>query len=115
MQDGQHSDSLSNTLNKEMIAYVRALLDEDQCYTVSNIHWKMADKYLNVVSRSTVHRVLLEALQLRKVSARWVSRELTKIHQNKQMGAALNLLTHYHIDGLNFFDQIIIGDKTLYF
>lgn len=42
-----------DVLNKKPIACVHALLDKDRRYTVFDIHWKMTDKYLNVVSRST--------------------------------------------------------------
>lgn len=72
----------------------------------------MAARFLIHVGRATIHRILSEQLELSKVSARWVPRNLTDEHRQKRMGAALEMLTRYNQGGEEFLDRIVTGDET---
>lgn len=72
----------------------------------------MALEFLTEASRTTVHRVLTQHLNLRKVSARWVPRDLSETHRSNRMAAALDFLTRYEADGAKFLNRIVTGDET---
>lgn len=110
--DEPRSGRPSDSLNEDTIACVRTLLDEDRRYTVSDIQSQMAERFLNVTSRTTIHRALTEVLEMSKVSARWVPRELSDEHRKNRMGAALELLTRYNEQGDDFLNRIVTGDES---
>ncbi len=67
---------------------------------------------MNEVSHSTIWRIIRDDLNLRKVAAQWVHRSLTDKLKVERMEAAINFLQHYSIEGEDFLDHIITGDKT---
>ncbi|GFQ90770.1 histone-lysine N-methyltransferase SETMAR [Trichonephila clavata] len=52
-------------------------------------------------------------LGYRKFCARWVPKMLTEIHKTSPMGADLEFLSRYHMDGEDFLNRIVTGDETL--
>ncbi len=80
MKDVPRPGRPRNLFNDNTTACVRTLLDEDCRYTLTDIHRKMVTHFLNDASRSTVYRVLTEALEMKKVCATWVPRKLFDIH-----------------------------------
>ncbi|XP_039602163.1 histone-lysine N-methyltransferase SETMAR-like [Polypterus senegalus] len=67
------------------------------------------------VSRSTIHRILTEKLQYRKVCARWVPRMLIEHHKWQRVDSSCEFLCHYANEKDNFLDSIVTGDKTWVF
>lgn len=47
----------------------------------------MKFQVLRVTSRTTIYRALTDVLELSKVSARWVPRQLTDEHKKKSYGS----------------------------
>ena len=103
----------STAVNDETVNIVRALLAEDRRYTITDMHHKIATEYPFVsCSRFSIHGILTELLEMTKVCARWVPRQLTSDHKKNRMGAALQLLTLYNEEGEAFFDRVVTGDET---
>lgn len=49
---------------------------------------------------------------MRKVSARWVPRELSEEHQKTRMATSLEILQRYENDGEAFLERIVTGDES---
>jgi len=53
-----------------------------------------------------------ESLGHRKVSSRWVPRQLTEDHKKNRMGASLAHPLRFNDHGEDFLEQIITGDEN---
>ncbi|KAJ9578724.1 hypothetical protein L9F63_005086 [Diploptera punctata] len=70
----------------------------------SEIHWDMCGVYGDdCMDRSNVFR---------KVSARWVPKNLTDDHKGQRMMASLDHLTRYTAQGHDFLEGIVTGDES---
>ncbi len=75
--DEQQTGCLRDLINDETIACVRTLLVEVCRFRISDIHWEMVERYLMQTNCSTTFHILTKKWEMRKMSARWVSRMLT--------------------------------------
>ncbi|GFQ98439.1 histone-lysine N-methyltransferase SETMAR [Trichonephila clavata] len=65
------------------------------------------------ISHERAQNIIHDILRYRKVSARWVPRQLTSTHQEQRMAVSLEHLVRYHEDGNDFFlFQIVTGDES---
>ncbi len=81
-------------INDETVNIVRTLLETDKSLMLDDLFHKLLTEYTYVTcSCSSIHIILWDQLEMRKVSARWVSRQLTEIHLNQHHTAALTFLT----------------------
>ena len=64
------------------------------------------------ISRGSVHKVVSDHLQFRKVSARWVPRQLKPEHQATRMSMSLDNLQRYNEEGVEMLERIVTGDET---
>ena len=60
---------------------------------------------ISKIFRSLLHKIVTEHILFRKLSARWVPKQLTPEHKAKRMESALELLQRYYDDG-EFLDRI---------
>ncbi len=101
-----------NSFNDDTIAYIHIFLDKDDWYTVTDFHCEMVTYFLNNASHSQVYGVLIEALEIRKVCAAWVPKELSNVHRSNHMASALELLTWYECEGFNFLKHTVTRDES---
>ncbi|GFQ66084.1 histone-lysine N-methyltransferase SETMAR [Trichonephila clavata] len=64
------------------------------------------------ISHERAQNIIHDILRYRKVSARWVPRQLTSTHQEQRMVVSLEHLVRYHEDGSDFLFRIVTGDET---
>lgn len=64
------------------------------------------------ISHERAQNIIHDILRYRKVSARWVPRQLTSTHQEQRMAVSLEHLVCYHEDGNDFLFRIVTGDET---
>ncbi|KAG5323711.1 SETMR methyltransferase, partial [Pseudoatta argentina] len=64
------------------------------------------------ISRSLLHETITETLGYRKLSARWVPKQLTGQHKLNQVEAGQEFLRRYKLHGDEFFRSIVTGDET---
>ena len=64
------------------------------------------------VSKTTIHEVVTEKLEYRKLCARWVHKMLTDDHKTKRMVSVLTFLERYTKEGDDFVDCIVTGEET---
>ncbi|GFR06800.1 histone-lysine N-methyltransferase SETMAR [Trichonephila clavata] len=64
------------------------------------------------ISHERAQNIIHDILRYRKVSARWVPRQLTSTHQEQCMAVSLEHLVRYHEDGNDFLFRIVTGDET---
>jgi len=103
----------STSVNEETIGLVRHLLATDRRLTLTDLHHQMAKHYSYLpCSRTSIFRILRGELEMTKVSARWVPRDLTDDHRQNRMGAALEILGRYAEKGDKFLQQIVTGDES---
>lgn len=55
-------------------------------HNVTEMQKQLATRYLNEVGRSTVHPVLIDVSEMRKMRVRWVRRQLTDVHKENRLG-----------------------------
>ncbi len=99
------NDSMSVFKN---IQQVRDLLEEDRRCSIVELCSRL---HSPDCSKTSVWRSVYEVPGLRKLSCRWVLRILTETHTTDHLGAALNFLTAYHLEGEGLLDRIIMGGE----
>src|SRR5258705_4831873 len=88
------------------IAAVDAIIQADRRVHVRDIALQLD------ISTGSVHQIIHRSLQYRKVSARWVPRQLTEAHKATRMACSLQHLQRYEREGNTFLDNIITGDES---
>ncbi|KAG5316946.1 SETMR methyltransferase, partial [Pseudoatta argentina] len=63
------------------------------------------------ISRSLLHETITETLGYRKLSARWVPKQLTDQHKLNRVEAGQEFLRRYKLHGDEFLRSIVTGDK----
>ncbi len=113
LHDNERSGRPSEAVNFETVNIVRTLLAKDRRYTISDLHHKIATDYPYVTcSRTSIFTILTQELEMRKISARWVPRQLLPKHLDARFLSALEFLRLYKNSGNTFLDQIVTGDET---
>ncbi|PSN31921.1 hypothetical protein C0J52_28408 [Blattella germanica] len=64
------------------------------------------------ISYGAVYDIVHENLKFRKVSARWMPKNLTDDHKDQRMMASLDHLTRYTAQGHDFLEGIVTGDES---
>jgi len=64
------------------------------------------------LSVGTVNTIIHEHLHFRKVSARWVPRQLSTFDQHRRVEGCTELKECFHSEGQDFLDRIITCDET---
>ncbi len=94
---------LSNTVNDETVSIVRALLDADWHYTLDDLRHKLVTQYEYIFcSWMSIHTIIIEHLEMRKVSTCLVPHQLLETNWNHYTMAALPFLTQYELEGMVF-------------
>ncbi len=113
--DKDQSGRPSTTVNEETVNIVRAILnEEDRRNMLDDFHHNMAIQYsYDERCHTSIFNILTNELEMRKVCACRVPRELSDLHQKERIGTALEFLTMYREEGNALFDRIIMGDEML--
>ena len=64
------------------------------------------------ISHGFAQKTIHEILGYRKVSARWVPRELTEEHKRRRVEICQTLLNRYNNEGEEFLSRIVTGDES---
>lgn len=92
----------------ETVRKVEELVLEDRRLTLN----ELTEKLQEVCSRDSIHSILVNNLQYRKLSARWVPKMLTPEHKVKRVQCAQDFLASFEEEGEEFLDSIVTGDET---
>ena len=65
-----------------------------------------------LISHGSAQEIIHEILGYRKVSARWVPRQLTEQHKRRRVEICQTLLTRNNNEGEEFLGRIVTGDET---
>ncbi len=101
----------SDAVNENSITAVRSLLDTDRRLTIHVMQRELAEQHFMEISLGSLHSILHNELNLSKLSARWVPKNLTDDHRKARMAAALEFFTLYQEEGEALFDRIVTGDE----
>ncbi|GFW43270.1 uncharacterized protein TNCV_1350331 [Trichonephila clavipes] len=63
------------------------------------------------VSRSVVHKIVTEDLNFKKSCSRWIPRQLTAEHKEKELAILLDFLIRYEEERDNMLSRIVTGDE----
>jgi len=90
----------------EVIAAVKAIVKENRRVTVYEIaaHLDM--------SHGSAHHIVHDVLQYHKVSASWVSRQLSAELKERRVDACQELLKRFEAEGDGFLGRTVTGDDT---
>lgn len=64
------------------------------------------------ISKSAVHRILTENLEMRKLCARWVPRLLSMEQKQRREDVSIECLAMFHSNKVEFFRRFITMDET---
>lgn len=64
------------------------------------------------ISRSLLHETIAETLGFRKLSARWIPKQLTEQHKLNRVATSKEFLERYKLEGEAFLHSIVTGDET---
>ena len=88
------------------IAAVDAFVRSDRRVSISDIVRHTG------ISQDSVHRIVRNHLKFRKVSARWVPKQLKAEQQAMRMMTSLDNLQRYKTEGEAMLERIVTGDET---
>jgi len=89
----------------ENIEQVRLLIDDDPCITIEDIQ-EQTD-----LSHGTVQRIVTDHLKLRKITARYIPKDLTDLQRAERVRICKHNLTKFHQGTWRLCD-IITGDES---
>lgn len=98
--------SCATAVNSGTIAKVKELVMENRRMTVRELSTLVG------ISTGSIETILHEHLNLSKVSARWVPRQLTVFHKEHRAQISKELLARYEEDGEAFLERIVTSDET---
>ena len=91
---------------EENVAKVRSILDSDRRLTCEEIAKEMG------ISHGSVHTILTQNLNMRRVAARWVPHALTLEQKQSRVDIAQKLLSRYQNEKESFINRIVAIDET---
>ncbi len=97
----------------ETVNILHALLAKDRHCTLNDLHSTIATDYSYVTCRrASIADILHDELEMQKVSAHWVPRQLLETHLDQRRMADLTFLTLYQEQGNLLLNQIVTGDES---
>ncbi|KAG5324276.1 MOS1T transposase, partial [Pseudoatta argentina] len=105
-----HDDQRSgrpSILTDDIVEKIENALRDDRRLTVDELSAMFPQ-----ISRSLLHETITETLGYRKLSARWVPKQLTDQHKLNQVEAGQEFLRRYKLHGDEFLRSIVTGDET---
>lgn len=94
--------------SNETVQAVEAEMLKNRRVTVKDLEEKLG----GVCSRDSIRVILKDTLNYRKVSARWVPKQLTEDHKRQRVECAEEVLRRYEEEKDDFLDSIVTGDET---
>ena len=92
--------------NKENVAKVKVIMETDRRYTCEEVASEIG------ISHGSVHTILTNKLNMRRVSARWVPHALSSEQKQSRVDVATQLLERYKNEGDMFLNRIVAIDET---
>ncbi|KAG5324833.1 SETMR methyltransferase, partial [Pseudoatta argentina] len=106
-----HDDQRSgrpSILTDDIVENIENALCDDRRLTVDELSAMFPQ-----ISRSLLHETITETLGYRKLSARWVPKQLTDQHKLNRVEAGQEFLRRYKLHGDEFLRSIVTGDNPL--
>ncbi|KAG5319755.1 MOS1T transposase, partial [Pseudoatta argentina] len=94
-------------LTDDIVKKIENALRDDRRLTVDELSAMFPQ-----ISRSLLHETITETLGYRKLSARWVPKQLTDQHKLNRVEAGQEFLRRYKLHGDEFLRSIVTGDET---
>lgn len=107
--DDPRSGRPADTCTPEIIEAVRKLIEKDPRIKAHEL------AAIVKLSKTSVLRILHDELNLSKLSARWIPRNLTEAQKRDRVRKARALLRRYRDDPDNFVDRVVTGDEVWLF
>ena len=95
-----------SVLTEKNVATVKTLIEEDACYTVQEI------EELSGIHSSSVLKILLKRLGLRKICVHWVPHLLTDEQKQSRVRLASQVIEKYDKCDPRHLEEIVTGDET---
>ncbi|KAG5319446.1 SETMR methyltransferase, partial [Pseudoatta argentina] len=104
-----HDDQRSgrpSILTDDIVEKIENALRDDRRLTMDELSAMFPQ-----ISRSLLHETITETLGYRKLSARWVPKQLTDQHKLNRVEAGQEFLRRYKLHGDEFLRSIVTGDR----
>ncbi len=105
-KDEHRSGRPKTVSTPEIIDKIKKIVQSDKRMTIKNI------AYDSKISEERIFFILTHELQMKKLSARWVPRSLTKENMKNRMNMSMKLLNRFELDPDNFMQRLITQDET---
>lgn len=106
LEDEPRTGRPRSSTTDENVTRVESLIREDRRLKIREMAMELD------LPKSVVHEIVHDNLGFRKVSCRWVPKQLTDEHKFLRMGISLQLLERYREPDGDFLDKLITGDET---
>lgn len=106
IKDETHTGRPVTVVNEKSIATTRAMIESDARVTYAEIERTLG------IHAPSVHTILHEYLQVHKVSARWVPRQLTDEQKEGRVEFCQTMLQRFDEGRSRNIENIITGDET---
>ena len=106
LEDDPRSGRPTTSGGTDNVKVIEEVVSGDRCLTVREI------ACVTGISKSQVHRIITNELQMRKLTARWVPRLLSDVHKENRVVACQQLQQMVEDLGEAFWSRIITVDET---
>ena len=106
MTDLEHNGHKGSVVSESTIQTVKLAVEEDKRRTCRDLEEIVG------IPKSTVHRILTEHLEKKKVFSKWVPHILTPQQKDARIAMARGFLDRFEREGDRFLGRIITGDET---
>ena len=106
LNDNERAGRPRVSVTADNTARVGAMVKAEQRVRIKDIAQELD------ISFGSAFNIIHECLRYRKVSCRWVPKQLDDVMKGKRMIASLNHLQRYAEEGGNFLNRIVTGDET---
>jgi hypothetical protein len=101
-------DDQKRGLTDKIVEKIKNVLCDDHRLTVDQLFAMFL-----LISRFLLHETITETFRYRKLSARWIPKQLTDQHKLNRVEAGHEFLRCYKLNRDEFLHSIITGDETL--
>ena len=94
------------SITSQKIREIKELLDKDRCITVREVgQWVDC-------SVGTVHIIIHENLNMRRLCARWIPKMLSECQKTQRVESCQRFVQRFEREGEDFLSRIVTADET---
>ena len=94
------------SITSQKVQEIKELLDKDRRITIREVSQQVD------CSVGTVHTIILENLNMRRLCARWIPKMLSECQKAQRVESCQRFVQRFEWEGEDFLSRIVIADET---